>query len=169
VSLLQTQRTRLGPGFPRDNGTSTRFARFIGVGIWNTLFGYASYAALTYLFSPRYPTYGYLIAAVVSNALALTVAFLGYKWLVFKTRGNYLGEGTRFLIVYGASSLLGLLVLPLLVFAIRHFTRAGAAAPYIGAAVLICCNAVVSFAGNELYTFKQRIKPGAADEREHEH
>jgi putative flippase GtrA len=131
-----------------------QMARFLGVGVWNTVFGYGSYALLAYGFGRLYPTYGYLLAALVSSVLSISVAFLGYKWLVFKTQGNYLHEWMRFLVVYGSSILLGLLLLPLLVFAIRHTTRVDAGAPYIAAAIVACLNAIFNFAGNKSFTFR---------------
>ena len=158
MSPVPARRAEPGPGMLRDGEISARFARYVAVGIWNTLFGYAAYAALTYLLSRAHPVYGYMIAAVISNALAITVAFLGYKWLVFRTRGNYLHEGWRFLVVYGASSVISLVALPLIVLAIRRLTHAEEAAPYLGAALLVCCNAVVSFIGNGRFTFKRHTR-----------
>ena len=39
----------------------------------------------------------------LANLIAITVAFLGYKWFVFRTRGNYLVEWIRCFGVYGSS------------------------------------------------------------------
>ena len=70
---------------------SWQFLRYLLVGAWNTVFGYLTYAVLTWVLS-RHLAYGYLYAAVFSNVIAISVAFLGYKWFVFKTHGNYLRE-----------------------------------------------------------------------------
>jgi putative flippase GtrA len=93
---------------------SWQFMRYLLVGAWNTAFGYVTYAALTWVLS-RHLAYGYLYAAVFSNFIAISVAFLGYKWFVFKTHGNYLREWLRCFVVYGAAALPGLLLLPVVV------------------------------------------------------
>src|SRR5208282_768109 len=93
---------------------SWQFVRYLLVGVWNTVFGYLVYVTLTWVFS-RHVAYGYLYAAVLSNIIAITVAFFGYKWFVFKTRGNYLREWLRCFMVYGAAALPNLLLLPVVV------------------------------------------------------
>ena len=50
----------------------------------NTGFGYSLFAALNYLF--RDSPYGYLAATLLGNVIAITVAFVNYKFLVFRTR-----------------------------------------------------------------------------------
>jgi putative flippase GtrA len=128
--------------------------RFLLVGVWNTLFGYASFATFALLLGLVYPRYGYILAGAVSSILNITVAYLGYKWFVFKTKGHYLSEWVRCLVVCSSSIVLGLILLPLLVFALRRATPVDAAAPYIAAAVLACFNAIYNFLGNKKFTFQ---------------
>src|SRR5690348_14048096 len=71
-----------------------QFVRYLLVGGWNTLFGFGSYAVLTAVLQPRF-RYGYVAASLVSSLVSITLAFLGYKWFVFKTKGNYLREWLR--------------------------------------------------------------------------
>src|SRR4051812_2347334 len=114
------------PGVPSDRmGTFERLtshippaqlSRYTLVGIWNTIFGYALYAGLTAFFTPHI-AHAYILAAVVGSFVSITVAFLGYKWFVFKTKGDYLREWVRCVIVYGTTTLIGVLLLPLVVFA----------------------------------------------------
>src|SRR5260370_15706307 len=61
-----------------------QFGRYLLVGIWNTLFGYLSYAAFTAFFA-RFSQHGYIPAFLVSSLLNITAAFLIYKRYVFKT------------------------------------------------------------------------------------
>jgi len=79
--------------------------RYVLVGGFNTLFGYFLFALLNYLFS-GFSRYGYVYAALLGNVIAITVAFLGYKWFVFWIRGNYLIEWIRCVGVYGSTMLI---------------------------------------------------------------
>lgn len=130
-----------------------QFGRYLLVGIWNTLFGYATYAGLTLLLAP-YVAQGYMLAALLSSGLNISVAFLGYKWFVFKTKGNYLREWGRCLAVYGSSIIIGIGALPILVWVIRHATRFDRQAPYLAGAVLIAFSAIYNFLGHKKFSFK---------------
>lgn len=128
--------------------------RFIAVGVWNTVFGYATFALLAFLFERDHPKYGYIAAGAISSALNISVAFLGYKWFVFKTKGHYLREWARCVAVYSSSIVLGLILLPILVLAIRHATDLDRSAPFLAGAVLAVANALYNFVGNKKYTFR---------------
>ena len=81
-----------------------QFSRYIFVGVWNTVLGYGTYAGLTALLTSRV-AHAYIVASLIANAVSITMAFLAYKWFVFKTRGNYLREWLRCVAVYGGSAL----------------------------------------------------------------
>jgi putative flippase GtrA len=130
-----------------------QFSRYTLVGIWNTIFGYGSYAALTALFMRRM-AHGYLVAAVVSGLVSISVAFLGYKWFVFKTKGNYLREWLRCHVVYGTTTLIGILVLPAFVYGYQHFGLT-ASAPYVAGATVTGLNVFVSFLGHRHFSFRR--------------
>jgi putative flippase GtrA len=130
-----------------------QFGRYILVGVWNTLFGYAMYAALTALLTPHV-RYAYVFASVLASLVNITVAFLGYKWFIFKTRGNYLREWGRCLLVYSGGIAAGILLLPVLVYVVRHSTTFDAAAPYIAGAILTGLNVVVGFLGHKTFSFQ---------------
>ncbi|HXW88994.1 MAG TPA: GtrA family protein [Terriglobales bacterium] len=130
-----------------------QFGRYILVGIWNTVFGYTTYAALTFLLTPHLP-YAYIFATVLASFLNITVAFLGYKWVIFKTKGNYLREWVRCVLVYSGGIVTGILLLPPLVYAVRHSTRFDTAAPYIAGAVLMGLNLVIGFVGHKTFSFQ---------------
>ncbi len=66
-----------------------QLGRYLVVGIWNTAFGYATFALFNLLLEGRVPA-SYMVASLLASVINITVAFLGYKWFVFKTRGNYL-------------------------------------------------------------------------------
>lgn len=130
-----------------------QFLRYLVVGGWNTIFGYGTYALFTALLMPR-ARFGYIYAAVLSNVVSITVAYLGYKWFVFKTRGNYLREWLRCLLVYGAGMLPGLVLLPLVVEGLHYGFDLRRSAPYIGGAVVTGFTALASFFGHRHFTFR---------------
>ena len=80
-----------------------QFLVYLVVGGWNTVFGIGFYWLLFHLFGSRCH---YLVLAVVSNVVAITNAFVCYKLLVFRTRGNWLREYLKCWVVYGGGALL---------------------------------------------------------------
>lgn len=131
----------------------TQFGRYLLIGAWNTLFGYASFAALTAALAPVVP-HSYMPAMLLSSPLNITVAFLGYKWFVFKTKGNYLKEWVRCLVVYGSSMAIGLVALPLLVAVLRYGAGLGRPAPYVAGALMTAFGVVYNFLGHKKFSFR---------------
>jgi putative flippase GtrA len=130
-----------------------QFGRYLLVGAWNTLFGYGSFAFFTAILSPIVP-HSYIAASVISSLLNISVSYLGYKWFVFKTKGNYLREWIRCVGVYSGGILFGVLTLPLLVVIIRRNTRFVTQAPYIAGALLTAFMVVYSFIGHKKFSFR---------------
>ena len=133
-----------------------QFARYVFVGGFNTVFGYGVFALLNWSFTGL-GTYSYMYAAVLANFIAITVAFLGYKWFVFRTRGNYLREWIRCLGVYGSSALIGLVGLPILVPILRPHLRNPGHASYIAAAIMTIVTVLFSFVGHKNISFRQKL------------
>jgi putative flippase GtrA len=92
-----------------------QFARYLCVGVFNTLFGYATFAATLYLLNLALPQrFLYLtviLASLLSTPLNITVAYFGYKFFVFRTHGNYLREWLKCFAVYGVGMIPGLFAL----------------------------------------------------------
>ena len=132
-----------------------QFVRYILVGGFNTVFGYGIFALLNWL-TRGLGTYNYLYAAFLGNLIAITVAFLGYKWIVFRTRGNYLVEYIRCFGVYGSSALIGLAGLSILVPILRRNLHHPEQAPYLAAALLTVVTMVFSFLGHKNISFRGR-------------
>lgn len=130
-----------------------QFGRYLLVGVWNTLFGYGSFAFFTAVLNPIVP-HSYILASVVSSLLNISVSFLGYKWFVFKTRGNYLREWVRCVGVYSGGIIFGVLTLPVIVAVIRRNTRFFAQAPYIAGALLTVFMVLYSFLGHKKFSFR---------------
>jgi putative flippase GtrA len=170
--LEPTTGVRLRHLFP-----SGQFLRYLLVGGWNTVFGYLLYAAFTWILSRHLP-HGYIYAAILSNFIAISVAFLGYKWFVFRTSGNYLREWLRCFVVYGTAALPTLLLLPVVVnlliyifhvppgakagypshlqFSVAYFRSTFLTAPYVGGALLTALTIVLSFFGHRHFSFRQK-------------
>ena len=130
-----------------------QFLRYLLVGLWNTVFGYACFALFTKLLDNVVPQ-SYLAGSVLSNMVSITVAFLGYKWFVFKTKGNYLREWIRCVGVYSGSIVLGLVLLPVMVLTIRHRFGYQTEAPYIAGALLTGITVILSFFGHKHISFR---------------
>ncbi|MFY9703888.1 MAG: GtrA family protein [Terriglobales bacterium] len=131
-----------------------QFGRYLLVGAWNTLFGYGTFALFTAVLNPIVP-HSYIWASLLSSLLNITVAYFGYKWFVFKTKGNYLREWMRCVAVYSGGIIFALLALPALVVLIRHNTRFFAQAPYIAGAFLMVVVVVYNFFGHKKFSFRE--------------
>ena len=127
--------------------------RYLAVGIWNTAFAYATFALFTALLDQYIPA-SYLAGSVLSAPLNITVSFLGYKWFVFKTKGNYLKEWWRCVMIYSGSIALGLALLPPTVLVVRYVTDSPRSAPYIAGALLMGVQVILSFLGHKKFSFK---------------
>jgi putative flippase GtrA len=83
---------------------------YLVVGGWNTVFGYVVWATLQYLLGSYI---NYLVIVVMSWPIAVMNAYLGYRYIVFRSRGPILRELPRFSTVYLAGLLANLVVLPI--------------------------------------------------------
>ncbi|HTU51358.1 MAG TPA: GtrA family protein [Acidobacteriaceae bacterium] len=134
-----------------------QFARYLMVGVWNTVFGYSLYALFTALLMPRV-RFGYIYASVASNLIAITVAYFCYKIFIFKTQGNYLVEWLRCILVYGSALLPGLVLLPLLVEGLHYGFHLERSAPYVAGALLTGLTVIYSFLGHKNFSFRVAAK-----------
>jgi putative flippase GtrA len=150
------------PVKPSSDKSLLQFTRYILVGGFNTVFGYSLFALLNWSFTGL-GSYNYMYAAVLANVIAITVAFLGYKWFVFRTRGNYLIEWLRCLGVYGGSMVIGLVGLPILVTILRGHLQNPKQAPYIAAAILAVITVIISFLGHKNISFRKKLAGVDAD------
>ena len=118
---------------------------YLLVGAWNTLFGYLVFVALYFLLAEKI---NYMFLVIISNILAITNAYIGYKIFVFKTRGNYLKEYLRFYVIYGGAIALNLVLLPILV---EFF----AVTPVIGQGFVMLVIVVGSYFGHKHFSFRE--------------
>jgi putative flippase GtrA len=143
--------------------------RYLLVGGFNTCFGYGLFVAFNYLFRSL-GVYGSEIASLLGNVIAITVAFLGYKWFVFRTHGNYLREWLRCLSVYGSSMLFALVMLPPLTLLLRRWYGHSQMASNVAAAILTVVTVAASYFGHKHFSFRRSgdamdaaLDPGASN------
>ena len=82
---------------------------YLVVGGWNTVFGYGVWAFLQYLLGEHLH---YLVIVLLSWLIAVANAYLGYRYVVFRSRGPILRELPRFSLVYVLTLLANLALLP---------------------------------------------------------
>ena len=165
------QATLLSDGAPPDPKAHGPFAalrrvlpsgeviRFLMVGGFNTAFSLVLYSGFVILFGHLLPHRGKPliadIASITSKPIAITVAFLCYKHFVFKTKGNYFKEWLKCFAVYGVSTPVELIILPL---ATKGFLLPALTHPYapflagIVNSVVIAC---YSYFAHKKFSFKR--------------
>lgn len=132
-----------------------QFLRYMLIGGWNTAFGFGCFFVMNRWLATLMPAYSYMAAYLASSVINITVAFLGYKWFVFRTRGNYFREWVRTLAVYGGSMVFATLALAPLVGLIRYATRYQTQAPYIAGALITIVTVISSFLGHRNFSFRK--------------
>ena len=148
-------RMRLGVlGRLRRHVPPGQLGRFLLVGVWNSVFGYGTFAAFTAVLQPLIP-YSYMAATIIASLLNITVAFLGYKWFVFHTKGHYLREYLRSMTVYLPSLFLNAVAIAPLTAICRSFHPIRNQAPYIAGALLTGIPVILSFFGHKHVSFKR--------------
>jgi putative flippase GtrA len=165
-----------------------QFARYVCVGLFNSVFGYANFAIILSLLNKVLPLRFLYLTVVLASLLSvpfnITVSYLTYKFFVFRTKGNYLGEWFKCFAVYGTGMIPGLVavsaltrilqslihshaaLLHSLVNAIahhlsgapltflQHIATGKAMAGYIGGALFMGTSTIYGFVGHKWFTFR---------------
>lgn len=123
--------------------------RYLLVGGWNTVFGYLTGVALFLMLSQHLHI---ILIAIISNIIAITMSFITYKLLVFKTRGRWLTEYLKCYLVYGINALIGVFLLWLFVdhYSINIWLAQGA---------IIVLTVIFSYLLHKRFTFKRGPLP----------
>ena len=122
----------------------SQFFRYLAVGAWNTAFGIGLYWLVYLLFGE---SVHYLVLAVPVNVLAITNAFICYKLIVFRTKGNWGGEYVRCYLVYGGGALVSMALLWLFV---DFFRLNPVFANIVGTALVV----IGSYFGHRYFSFR---------------
>jgi putative flippase GtrA len=121
---------------------------FVIVGGYNTAFGYAVFAAVHLLF----PDLHYLFVLLIAHVLSVLNAFVAYRLLVFKVRGNIGRDLLRFWSVYLAALAINAATLPVLVDAFGLDVL-------VAQAMVVFVTALLSYVGHKHFSFR-RVPPG---------
>ena len=167
-----------------------QFVRYLCIGVFNTFFGYISFAVTLTLLNAFLPArllyLTVILASILPTPLNITVAYFCYKFLVFRTKGNYLSEWVKCFAVYGTGMIPGLVALSVLtrflqsiihshetslhIFLntmerhlsgrplafLQHIATGKAIAGYIAGAVVIGVSTIYSFVGHKKITFRTK-------------
>jgi putative flippase GtrA len=128
---------------------------YLVVGAWNTVFGYTVWALMQYVLGD---TLNYLVIILLSWPIAVLNAYIGYRYIVFRSRGPILTELPRFSLVYVTTLLANLALLPI---ALRVLPFS----IYVDQALFLAVVVVASYLGHKYYSFgggRWRDAPGPA-------
>jgi putative flippase GtrA len=126
---------------------------YLAVGAWNTVFGYGVWALLQYVLGNHLH---YLVVVVLSWPFAVLNAYLGYRYIVFRSRGPVLKEVPRFSLVYLATLLVNLALLPV---ALRVLPSNIYAIQALFTGIVVVC----SYLGHKYYSFGAKHRRDAVD------
>ena len=123
---------------------------YLAVGGWNTLLGMLLYSFGYWLLGRQVH---YLLLAIPVNIIAITNAFLCYKLLVFKTKGNWLREYLRCYMVYGGGTLISMALLWML----KELLEMN---PVVANAIATLIVVICSYFGHKYFSFRKHPKEG---------
>ncbi len=118
---------------------------YLAVGGWNTLFGYLVFVVLYALFGS---VVNYAVVIVISYVIAIANAYIGYRYVVFRSHGGVLHELPRFSLVYLVTMVVNLVFFPLAVDALPISAYAVQAIFTIGVVI-------ASYLGHKHFSFRR--------------
>lgn len=127
-----------------------RFSRYreqllyLAVGAWNSLFGYAVFVVLYYCL---HTITNYAVIIVASYVISIANAYIGYRYLVFRSRGDVLHELPRFSAVYLVTMAVNLVFFPLAL-------RALPVNAYVVQAIFAVGVIIASYLGHRYFSFR---------------
>lgn len=117
--------------------------RFLAVGAYNTFFGITCF----WLLQEFIPSLHYLISLILVSELSVINAFVGHRYVVFKSQAGILPEIGRFHLVYASSMLLGISLTIALVELLRF-------RPTWANVVSVITTVVISYIAHKKFTFR---------------
>ena len=122
---------------------------FLIVGGVNTAVGFVCFAGFLVLLGQKL----YLVALVCAYIVATLIAFVLYRFVVFKVRGHVLADLWRFETVYLSALAVNFVVLPLLV-EIAHLPV------LLAQALIVLVTSLMSWVGHKHYSFRRPTSSG---------
>lgn len=119
--------------------------RFLVVGAWNTAFGYMVFIIAYFLL---HHVLHYLIIMLIAHFISVCNAFVGHKFLVFRSSGDLPGEFLRFNMSYGGTIVFGLIAMPIMV-ELLHLH------PITAQGILIVVTVVLSYFLHKTISFRR--------------
>jgi len=119
---------------------------FLVVGGINTVAGYLAFAGFQLTVGQRW---GYLATLACAHVVCVLIAFVLYRFVVFRVRGHVLADLWRFETVYLAALAVNFALLPLLV-EIAHLNV------YLAQALIMFATAAMSWVGHKNYSFRRK-------------
>ena len=132
--------------------------RFLVIGGLNTLFGVVNSLAMVRLLlwlRPDQPKTMGTVGMATSSLINIGFSFLTYKWFVFRTKGNYVKEYLRSLMIYLPNLAASTLAVAPLAALLRRWTGHDRGSVYGAAAIIVIAGIVFSFFGHKNVTFRQ--------------
>ena len=117
---------------------------FLIVGGINTVVGFLCFAGFLALLGQQ----RYLLALVCAHVVAVLIAFVLYRFVVFRVRGHVLADLWRFETVYLSALAVNFVLLPVLV----EFAHLPA---LLAQALIVLVTSVMSWLGHKHYSFRR--------------
>ena len=117
---------------------------YLVVGAWNTFFGYAVWAVMQYLLGDYL---NYLVIIILAWPFAVLNAYIGYRYIVFRSKGSVLTELPRFSLVYLSALIANLVLLPI---ALRVLPLSIYAVQALVVGLVVVC----SYLGHKYFSFR---------------
>ena len=117
---------------------------FLIVGGINTVVGFLCFAGFLVLLGKQH----YLVALVCAHVVAVLIAFVLYRFVVFRVRGHVLADLWRFETVYLSALAVNFVLLPGLV-EIAHLPV------LLAQALIVLVTSVMSWLGHKHYSFRR--------------
>src|SRR5450756_1071944 len=122
---------------------------FIAVGAINTVVGYSFFAAFLWTVGDRWGRpWSYLAALACTHVVSVLVAFVLYRYVVFRVRGHLLSDLWRFETVYLSALAVNFVLLPVLVELARLPVL-------LAQALIVLVTSLMSWLGHKNYSFRR--------------
>jgi putative flippase GtrA len=128
--------------------------QYLGVGAWNTVFGYGVWALMEYALGPYL---NYLVIVALSYPIAIANAYVWYRYVVFRSHGKVWKELPRFSVVYLLTMAANLLVLPFLMHVLPFSV-------YVTQAIFLVLTVIASYLAHRFFSFRGGQVPAGGPE-----